>query len=190
MVVNKITFTLHWNYIYIYIYALSVSICHWDCRAEIPHNCAGALLSYIRLQLCIAVPSLNASSLLSLKERCSNWPVSSFCLALHEITQCISMGGWGYYMRMKIFLFPCLHQQNASDSRENEKVQLFSEGNIKLLYGRHRMFQLGLDVTRIVMKCSTSLMCLRILLHEGHSGHMASSNCQETFADFAWEVSV
>lgn len=100
------------------------------------------------------------------------------------------MGGWGYYMRMKIFLFPRLHQQNASDSRENENIQFFSEVNIKLLCGRHRIFQLALNVTRMITKCSTSLMCLRILLHEGHSGHMASSNCQETFADFAWEVSV
>lgn len=78
----------------------------------------------------------------------------------------------------------------ASDSREDGKVQLFSEVNIKLLCWRHRVFQLVLEVTRILMKCSTSPKCLKILLHEGYSGHMVSSNCQETFADFAWEVSV
>lgn len=91
-------------------------------------------------------------------------------------------------MRMKIF--PHLHRQNASDSRENEKVQLFFEVNIKLLYGRHKILHLPLDATRLVMNYSTSVTCLKILLHEGHSGHMVSSNCQETFADFAWEVSV
>lgn len=77
------------------------------------------------------------------------------------------MGGWCYHMRMKILLFPHLHRQNVSDSRENEKVQLFFEVNIKLLCGRHKIFHLALDVTRIVMKCSTSLMCLRYYCMKG-----------------------
>lgn len=164
---------------------LSVSICHWDHQAEIPRGCA--VYFYHVLDSSFALLCCQLLPFPPLFERCSNWPVSSFSLAWHEITPCI-YGGWGYNVRMKIF--PHLHRQNASDSRGNEKVQLFFEVNIKLLCGRHKILQHAFDVTRLVMKCSTSLMCLRTLLHEGHSGHMVFSNCQETFADFAWEVSV
>lgn len=165
---------------------------HWEGNGGEQDDFHFALELFMYIYICMYVYTVSYCYFPPLFERkiCSNWPVSSFSLAWHEITPCISMGGWGYYMRMKIFLFPHLYQQNVSDSRENEKLQLFFEVNIKLLCGRHKIFQLALDVTRIVMKCLTFLMCLRIFLHEGHSGHMVSSNCQETFADFAWEVSV
>lgn len=123
------------------------------------------------------------------KKDADAWRISRRSCTLPEITQCV-LWGWGYYMRMEIFPFPCLHWQSASDSSENGKVQLFSEGNLKLLYWRHSLFQPGLEVTRRLMKCSTSLKCLRLLLYEGYSGHTVSSTCQETFADFAQQVSV
>lgn len=98
MTANETTYILQWDYIYIYIciYPFSLSICHCDGYAKMPSSYAGVLLSYIRLQFCIARLLLPVTTSSIWKTQVTDILAGSLSLSftLHEITQCV-YGGMG-----------------------------------------------------------------------------------------------